>query len=123
MAYQITKLNINDAYAKVSEFDYALIYLMSEVVFGRTSDLKSFEWDECLEARFFSDDKEMHIWAEDEMNAILVEDVDHEDQREIKYVLASLFQNVGKNIVVKQYLENDEDGQSNVVLTRLCGVE
>ena len=123
MAYHITKLNANEICSNISEFDYALIYLMSEIIFEKTSDLKPFEWEECLEARFFSDNREMHVWAEDTLNAVIVEDVDDLDQKRIKYILANQFKHMGKSIVVKQYLENDDDGQCNVVLTRLCGVE
>ncbi|MBQ9887296.1 MAG: hypothetical protein IJM37_10645 [Lachnospiraceae bacterium] len=108
-------------FANIDEYEYALIYLLSEIRLLKVCELTDINWDECYEARFFSQNKERHVFTIDGvLQAIDVEDDDIEENIVIKkYEL-----NKGdKYLIVQEYLEYDEDGQVKVKLTRLRGVE
>lgn len=83
----------------------------------------SFYPDELLEARFFSEDAELHIFrdSEDELKAVLIRDEFLSDEYEtcdVRYQTQE-----GKTLIVREYLKADEDGQMCVVLTRAVGIE
>jgi hypothetical protein len=123
MAYQIKKLELAEAQGEIAKYDYALIYLMSERLLLPVSALPEIAWDECMDARFFSDDGELHIFEEDgQLKAVQVSDAGEEDTVVQKYELAKRFSNLGKTLLVQEYLEADEDGQMQVKLTRLKGI-
>ena len=82
------------------------------------------DWEECLEARFFSERAELHLFERDgDMQAVeIADDGSDKDTFIKKYQLDSKFAAMGRNIYVKEYLDYDEDGQINVSLTRLYGI-
>ena len=124
MAYQIAELEISKALERRTSYEYALVYRLSEIVLCRMEQLKSFDLKECMEARFFSEDKELHLFeTEDGMCAVEVTDDGTEDCILKKYELAPKFAGAGKRLVVQEYLDYDDDGQAVVALTRLRGVE
>ena len=53
--YDIINVPVEEAYQKVKDYEYALLYMISSVNLCRTEELESVDWDECMEARFFSD--------------------------------------------------------------------
>lgn len=124
MNYRMENIDIQKAYQLVFEYDYALIYMMSELILSKTSDLGEIDWEECMEARFFSREKELHIFEEDgEYMAVEISDLEEEDVLIQKYQLANKFLGLGSVLYVKEYLAYDEDGQTYVGLTRLAGIE
>lgn len=124
MAYQIKEVELSEAYGKGKEYEYALVYLLSEVILCKAEKLKSIPIEECTEARFFSDNCELHIFGTEEgMRAVEVSDDGAEDVVVKRYDLAPKFSSVGSRLVVQEYLEYDEDGQAVIALTRLKGVE
>lgn len=124
MAYQVKEVELSEAYGKSAEYEYALVYLLSEVILCKTENLKPFPVEECTEARFFSADRELHIFGtEDGMCAVEISDDGTEDIVVKKYDLTSGFSAVGDKLVVQEYLEYDIDGQAVVALTRLKGIE
>lgn len=124
MSYKIENLEFSDACAKISEYEYALLYMISEVILTRTDSLKQIDWNQCMEARFFSRDKELHFFeSEGNMKAVNISDGDGQNEVVKQYDLANKFQTMGKSVFVKEYLDYDEDGQANVVLTRLQGIK
>lgn len=124
MAYQVAEIEISKALENRKNYEYALVYRLSEVILCRMEQLEEFDLKECMEARFFSKDKELHIFeAEDEKCAVEITDNGREDCILKKYELAPKFSEIGKNLVVQEYLDYDEDGQAVVALTRLRGIE
>jgi hypothetical protein len=123
MGYQIKKLKLPAAQSEISKYEYALVYLMSERLLLPVSDLPKIQWDECVDARFFSDEGELHIFEEDgQLIAVQVSDEDKENIVVQKYKLAKRFSQLGDTLLVQEYLEADEDGQMQVKLTRLKGI-
>lgn len=124
MSYKLEKVGFSKACEKIPEYKYALLYMISEVILDKTESLSEINWAECTEARFFSEDKELHFFDLDgEMQAVVVSDEDGNDELVKEYELAGKFQNVGNSVFVKEYIDYDEDGQANVVLTRLQGIK
>ena len=124
MSYRFEKVEFSKACATIPEYEYALLYMISEIVLTKMDSLAEINWEECTEARFFSEDKELHFFEVDgEMQAVGVSDGDDQNQVVKEYELAGKFQAIGKTVLVKEYIDYDEDGQANVVLTRLQGIK
>lgn len=122
------KYNVIDsskAFKGIDNYEYALVYMISEIILCKVCDLSISDWSECYEARFFSEDKERHVFDLDgDMRAVEVEDDVNENEIVIKkYCLNNKFKHTGDFLVVQEYLEYDRDGQAGVKLTRLKGVE
>lgn len=131
MAYRVDPIdNVEVAKKMIEGFDYALIYMISEVILkkiDKTDIVESINWEECEEARFFSENKEIHFFRENgKLQAVKTSDDKNEskmDWMQKKYKLASKFRNLGRSVLVKEYLEYDEDGQVRIAQTRLMGIE
>ena len=124
MGYKIAELKPEKAYESFRNYEYALIYMISRLKLCKTEELEEINWEECLEARFFSSDKELHIFeVEGEKKAVEVQDDGNEDMLEKKFQLDNKFISVGKHVLVQEYLAYDNDGQVRGELTRLKGIE
>ena len=124
MSYKLEKLEFLKACEKIPEYQYALLYMISEVILNKTELLGEINWEECMEARFFSEDKELHFFDVDgEKQTVAVSDEDGKDELVKEYELAGKFRTIGSSVFVKEYIGYDEDGQANVVLTRLQGIK
>lgn len=130
MGYKVEPINAEEAKKEIVSFDYALIYMISEVILKRIDELEVMNWEECEEARFFSKNKEIHFFREDDtLQAVKVSDDANEDKEDKKdfmqkrYYLASKFRDLGQYVLVKEYLKYDEDGQVQVAQTRLMGIK
>lgn len=124
MGYHTQSVTLQEAWASMHDYTYALLYKCSEIVLRETAELTDQDLDECMEARFFSDNMELHIFEnENGMCAVRVTDTDENDVLIKKYELDSRFSGKGtKLLVVQEYIEYDADGQAFVGLTRLKGV-
>lgn len=123
MAYEIKRMNPEEARTYIQDYEYALLYMVSEMILTETVSLSEINWEECVEARFFSEEKELHFFRQDDrMRAVEVKDKDGRDEIVKSYDLANKFQKTGRQVKVKQYIDYDKDGQANIVLTRLSGI-
>lgn len=119
------EINLKEVYESIHDYKYALIYMISELKLCKTEKLEEeIAWNECLEARFFSEEKELHIFERNgEKKAVKVSDEKSDETIEKKYSLDNKFKSIGNTICVKEYLDYDEDGQIFVKLTRLEAIE
>lgn len=126
MTYSIQKTDAQSAIAHAKEYTYALVYMMSRMILCRTKDLPQLDWAECLEARFFDADGELHIYEEDGyLQAVKIADKTEQDPYSCltrKYQLADRYHPTGHLLYVREYLDYDEHGQVYVSLTRLAGI-
>lgn len=124
MGYKTQKMTFEEAQVRAADYEYALVYEMGDILLARTDSLPQIHWDECMEARFFSEDRELHLYERDgQMEAVEVSDADEKEYVEKRYVLGASFKGVGRFLRVREYIQYDEDGQACVALTRLCGIE
>ncbi len=124
MGYTISNIEFETMEKQILQYEYALLYMISEIYLCKTKELKEIDWEECQEARFFSDDKEMHYFMDEEgkFKVVSVVDTDKNDIYVKSYKLAKRFQKYGKTLQVKEHLAYDEDGQMYVALTCLQGI-
>lgn len=128
MSYTIEKIEADKALEDFADYQYALIYMMSEIIFCKTADLDAPDWGECLEARFFDENKELHIYEEDgKLRAVKIDGSVDSDCLTKKYKIRSCYfgqtEKERKYLCVCEHLDYDEDGQAFVILTRLTGIE
>ena len=130
MGYQVKEISLEEAKRKAEQYVYGLVYLLDEVLLGKIETIKEkICWEDCIEARFFSEQGELHIFDYNgEERAVCVEETEetesYQSSLERTYPLAEKF---GKQrfhtFQVKEYLGCDEDGQVTVLLTRLVGLK
>lgn len=120
MGYNIKPIGLADAQEQSASYSYALLYMISGVRLCRAEELGQIDWEECQEARFFSEDRELHVFeGEDGMEAVEVSDADGNGVVIKEFLLDNRFSSVGRSVLVQEYLEYDEDGQAYVANTRL----
>ena len=123
MGYKIKHVELTEAQMQSAFFEYALLYMISEIILCKTEELTGINWDECQEARFFSEEKELHVFeTESGMDAVEISDSSSLDIIIKEYLLDNRFSNIGHSILIQEYLEYDEDGQAYVANTRLRGI-
>ena len=124
MNYKVEKIAIDMVSSLISEFQYALIYYFSEVCLCNVVEMKEFDINQCQEARFFGEKKELHLYrVDDQMKAVLVSDGEAPVYVDKKYAVSNQFKKAGNAIIAREYIDYDQDGQLNVKLTRLKGIE
>lgn len=124
MGYCLEKIERPLSSEQIQGYEYALIYMISSVKLLKAAEFDTIDWEECQEARFFSEEKELHIFdTEDGKGAVLIKDQDNEDRVVKKYEIAPKFSKFGKTLKVIEYLSYDKDGQMQIALTRLAGIE
>ena len=125
MNYHIEELVLEDALSRVSEYDYAVLYCLSGIRVCETGQLTDADWKECVEARVFRRERELHLFPLYDRKAFMVSDTeDSSDTVEATYSLTSQFCKSGKTkLIVKRYLGPDEAGQMHIIVTRLAGLE
>ena len=127
MNKDISSIGFDEAIQAGSKMEYVLLYMMSEMIFckGTEINLEQVDFGECLEARFFGPHKEIHLYrTEGGWKAVLTEEVTDLDHIDRKYRLSKKHQNagLGSELVVREYIGYDDDGQAYIVKTRLAGV-
>lgn len=126
---KLSKLeSVQEALVKSKSYSYALLYYMSEVKlmeWGEAQDENSVNVEELLEARFFDDKGEIHIFEGNSgLNAIEISETDEEvDAIEETYPIRSIFDwtktHKKPQLVIKKYIQYDSDGQAYVAACRL----
>jgi len=123
MGYNIRQIGLAEARAQSTSYSYALLYMISGVKLCRAEGIGQIDWEECQEARFFSEGRELHVFeGEDGMKAVEVTDADGNGVIIKEFLLDNRFSSVGSSVLVQEYLEYDEDGQAYVANTRLKGI-
>lgn len=121
----VKKIDIEDAKKNVSQYDYALIYQMSDVIFDKVVNIPTILWDEIVEAYFFNEKCQLHIYNDEcELKAVEFNESSGEMKKIEKiYDISRKFAKIGSRIKIVEYLDNDEDGQIFVAYTRMATVE
>lgn len=116
---KIDPISIEETKNALNEYDYALIYEFSSIVAGKISEI-AINWEECKEAYIFNRNEQIHVFLCDgELKAVKFEEDAQDISVDREYSVANKFNRIGKNIVVRSYLEPDEDGQMHVRYQRL----
>lgn len=116
--------NWKEAIEQSNHFQYGLIYMMSELLLFSCENMKSdLSFEEILEARFFGENGEIHLFKSDEgINSVEISDDENEEVRDVTYPLEGRFKKMGR-LLVRQYIVYDGDGQGYVALTRCVALQ
>lgn len=124
MSYTVKKVGMDRVLEGISQYQYALVYMTDGIVFQNTTEMKPIEWDNCLEARFFDEGRELHVYEEDGgLCAVEVEQTSDDDCLIRKYKLSERYFGKNKCLCVCEHLDYDKDGQAFVAFTRPAGIE
>lgn len=102
-------------------YDYGYLTYMSEVVLVKMKGHKvDIDWPELVEARFFNEQQELHVWKAGEclLGRRLTETGDT-DIVETVILVMKKFCPKGGNMVIRKYIDYDEDGQAFIANTRI----
>ena len=114
-----------EAIEKSNHFPHALIYMMSDLLLLSSDNMESSDinYEEVLEARFFGKNGEIHLFSSDEsISSVEISDEESEEVRDVWHPLEERFKSKGQ-LLVRQYIAYDEDGQGYVVLTRCVALK
>lgn len=102
------------------EYCYAWVQEYDRVILDRVSNV-AINYDNLIEARIFSTDKELHIFEQNDcLNAVEIIREDGDDYFEEKQILRKRF---GKSITMRNYVDYEDDGQAYIVNTVLSDCE
>ena len=120
--FQVNKTDLQEARNCICKYKYALLYYASETVLQRTDYISEINWEDLQEAYFFDESGQMHISDNGrEMQAVEFVPGDA-PYVEKKYNLVKRHEHIGKKVVIREYLDADDDGQCFVAYTALYGV-
>lgn len=115
-----TVLELDEARARCADYPYVLVRELSRIWLGETREA-DINWDEITELRFFSESAELRLFRRDgNLQAVLLEDESEDDCLDKTFPLAhnGAF---GEQLIVREYLAYDEDGQLFIAAERLKG--
>lgn len=127
----VTKHKWDGKFDKNAGYEYALVYMISELRLIPIGKWTEVDIKECLEARIFGESGELHLFREDD--EILASEVrDHSDGEGKEYATIDRIHSIRSNcrseisdrggIIIREYIDYDTDGQAFVALTRLAGL-
>ena len=117
------KITLDEAKSQFAHLKFALIYEISNVILERLENITEINWDECIEAYFFDNDTQIHIFdTEDGLQAVCFRESSDAESIDKEYDLSGRYQNIGKRIKKREYLDYDDDGQVYVSYTRLIDI-
>ena len=104
----------------IESYRYVWVQEYDSVNLGKGKDV-TINYDNIIEARFFSSDKELHIFLfGDALCAIEIIKEEKDDYFEEKQILRKRF---GKSITLRYYIDYEDDGQAYIVNTVLSDCE
>lgn len=108
-------ITCEEAQQKFADYTYGIVHMMSELQYGKIEEL-TVNWDELVELRAFSEKGELRLYqGNDGMVAQCC--IETTDELQNVIILEYDMKN-GRKLKVKEYLEQDEDGQAIVGYTR-----
>lgn len=129
MKLKIDKIHKNeyaDAIASLDQYEFALLGQFDGYKVLKTEEILPEYWEKCAEARLFSKDRELHLFPQEQTAYLAVEETTDEKETvfiDRKYKFDSNRPEKWNTIVVRQYLQADEDGQNSIFFTRLVTLE
>jgi hypothetical protein len=113
---QIIKIQSGDISSMVKEFDSHIVYYFDSLKFGK--GYVNIDMDSVNEAFFFNDGKCLHIYREDGVKGVLyVEEDEGEIILEEQILEDRILREPLRALIVKKYIEYDEDGQAFISRT------
>ena len=113
---KIEKIQRGNITSLVKEFDNYIIYYFDNLEFGKGQ--VELDTDNVNEAFFFKEGKCLHIYREDGIKGIIyIEEPDNEFISEEQILEERILKEPLKALIVKKYIEYDDDGQAYISRT------
>lgn len=120
----LKKIAFEEAKNSIQDYEYALIYEISEMLFDKVETISEICWNQVQEAYFFNENSQIHFYlSDDELKAVVYNDTGDETFVDRRYELAGKFNSIGKEVKERTYLEFDDDGQAFVAYSRLVSIK
>lgn len=120
----LQKIDIDEVKALIQQYEYALVYEISQMVFDKIESISQINWNEIQEAYFFNKNSQIHVYQNgNEMQATIYNETEDVKFVDRCYELAGKFHGIGDSIIEREYLEYDDDGQTYVAYARLVTVK
>ena len=113
-------MDIESIKGMMNDYRYALIYKFDGIILEETKNANDPDFSDCLEARFFDEDKELRVWRENGAFKSSAVSFDG-DYIDVSYELDKRFVNMGNTVKIRQYLEHDDDGQTYIKSSSVAG--
>ncbi len=117
---KIKPLEYESAKEQIKEYEQGLVYYISstEVIKPVQDEIV---WEECLEARFFSEKAELRFFR-DGSSWIVSMASDEEGDTTVDEIYEAARSSIGEKVKIREYYEPDEDGQMVLVAKRLVSI-
>ena len=115
-------VNRNVSMDKAQEYPFCFVRSVSNVYLG-SAEHAQYCVEEILEARFFDDSKELRMFRDEDGTLQTLELRREDGDRYIDETYLIDNARFGKSLSVRQFLDVDEDGQTYVKASCLCGWE
>lgn len=120
----LKKIAFEEAKNRIQDYEYALIYEISEMLFDKVESISEICWNQVQEAYFFNENSQIHFYlSDDELEAVVYNETGDETFVDRRYELAGKFNSIGKEVKERTYLEFDDDGQAFVAYSRLVSIK
>ncbi len=121
--FKIDVCSIEEAKKSIRNYEYALIYYISDVVLERIKKITDINWNEVQEAYFFDKNGQLHFFDNGSGMKSVIFLPEKARYIEKEYELANIYKSIGNKVVIREYFDCDDDGQSFIAYTALCDVE
>lgn len=106
-------------------YQYAVIYNISDMYVGEARRYETLQEEQLIEGYFFDQDRELHIyWDEDALKLVEFKESDngHLEHVDCSFELSKKVDGCDE-LIVREYLDYDEDGQSYIAFKRMIRME
>lgn len=124
----IDEIALDDIKNELNDYNYALIYGISEMVFcpiteenNRKDIIASSILDDCIEAFIFNEKGQIHLYRDgDKLIGKKYEELSgFNDFVDKKYELTKEYIPGKKYVIIREYFESDDDGQIRIAYVKL----
>lgn len=118
---------VEQAIEQSQKYLYSFIVLREKIQLGEWNQEKaqqlkdSYKTEGMIEARFFSQEGEIHIFQREE--GFCCYEIIDERESDIDSIIKEYDSKIGKTLQVKKYIQYDEDGQAEVAKTRFYSLQ
>ncbi|QNU68459.1 hypothetical protein EHE19_008700 [Ruminiclostridium herbifermentans] len=113
----------NEFYTEIkneSKLKYVWYQQLDKMDIGEVENQK-IDFSQLLEARIFNEDEELHIYQYEDRLRVFVKRKEEQDKDKYIEETQILRSKYGKEIKLRHYIGQDDDGQAFIKMTCLCG--
>jgi len=110
---------LDKGYLKDLGLKYGLIYSYDAVQLSRIEEV-TINSETLIEARFFNEDTEVHVFRRDDLEAVVFKET--EEDKDQTFTENQLLERYADQLIIKNYIDYDKDGQAYIRYSRPAGL-